>query len=398
MLPPALAKLTRGSPMSKPTRPQPCPISREKPLNQLPPRQPQTPPPYRPQATPRCLQPKAAAQKPSRGRVNAPAPTVPPKYQPQPAPKVLQKKATTTQPRFSAGRPGPSSPPIYRPQPAPKCMQRQTVDGQRPPVTHPASRPPSSLKNEFVLGRPLPAGPRPARPTLQMKAAPAVCSQGIPARPVTPSPVRRPVIQRMESGSNINSSSNSNSSSNNNNNNNNQGGQSINAMSFDLFESMNVRPLMNYLDQKAGRGNWAFAGSFAMYIWARWANSEARVPDDVDVVVKSAHWNDVAYDLNFRDDVHKISRYPAKPGNDEPIFECRLKTGVKLDLHTYNFNDNEVARYGRQSDIPVLTTAPLKQKLGMRAANTSDPKSPQAENDLDRLTKIEQDYRDKYKP
>jgi hypothetical protein len=74
--------------MSKPTRPQPSPASTRNKADQpeaCRARTPQAPPHYRPQAVPKCLQPKAAT--PHLGQVAAP-----PVYRPHPVPKVLQRK------------------------------------------------------------------------------------------------------------------------------------------------------------------------------------------------------------------------------------------------------------------------------------------------------------------
>lgn len=140
--------------MSKPKRPQPTPASIQKTAHQCPTHQtraPQAPPPYRPQAIPKCLQPKAATPRPKPlGGVNA----------------------------------APSPPPVYRPQPLPKVLQRKSSDDHRQPLVQqqqkPTPAPPSRL----------PPGPK----VLQPKTAIVPPRSGTPHEQAR----RRPVIQRMQ--------------------------------------------------------------------------------------------------------------------------------------------------------------------------------------------------------
>jgi hypothetical protein len=80
---------------------------------------PQAPPPYRPQATPRCLQPKTAAATQPSSLTMKRAPAAPPAYRPQPAPVTLQAKPQLRPPLSSAPRT----------MPAPLCLQPGQVSG-----------------------------------------------------------------------------------------------------------------------------------------------------------------------------------------------------------------------------------------------------------------------------
>ncbi len=100
--------------MRKPNRPQPPPAPTYKTANRPPIQQKRTtpvaPPAYRPQPTPKVLQPKAATpQPPTPGRVNA-AHSPPPVYRPQPQPKVLQRKAARIQQPDSVTERAPTAP------------------------------------------------------------------------------------------------------------------------------------------------------------------------------------------------------------------------------------------------------------------------------------------------
>lgn len=126
--------------MSKPNRTQPSPTSILKPVSRHPTRTRQAPPPYKPEGVPKCLQPKAATQRPSSS-----TPLAPPASRPQPASKTLQTKPSTTQPPPKPG-PGqrPTPPPAYRPQPVPKVLQRKKAAAPQPfqtPVRTPAAPP-----------------------------------------------------------------------------------------------------------------------------------------------------------------------------------------------------------------------------------------------------------------
>lgn len=174
----------------------------------------------------------------------------------------------------------------------------------------------------------------------------------------------------------------------------------IDAHSEDLFESLELKPLMKDMDRLAGRANWAFAGSFAMYIWARWAHTSTRRPNDIDVVVKKAKWNEVAYDLYSRGEKKEVKQaceYPPSTHNPHPTYECYITaTGVKLDLHSHDFADSDVAHYGKNGDIPVLRKSLIRAKLESRARDTFDIKRGQAAQDLQTLAAIEQAYNERY--
>ena len=76
------------------------------------------PPVFRPQPTPKAVQPKMANGAPDRK-----PPAAPPVYRPQQTPKVLQTKSALPQ-SPQAGRPPhkPSAPPVYRPQSKPAAL------------------------------------------------------------------------------------------------------------------------------------------------------------------------------------------------------------------------------------------------------------------------------------
>lgn len=116
--------------MSKPTRPQPPPV-------------------YRPQPTPKVLQPKAAN---APARQTSAAPTI---YRPGPLPKVVQAK-TPAAPSAAVQRP--AAPTGYHPQPSPKVLQ------SRPQA-------PVQLKKAAQPQRPL---------------APCGCGQDAPAKAAAP--------------------------------------------------------------------------------------------------------------------------------------------------------------------------------------------------------------------
>ena len=69
-------------------------------------------PVYRPEQK-RVVQPKMASAAPARI-----PPKSPPVYRPQPVPKCLQMKATARQPLGHRAKSAPAAPPVYRPQPA----------------------------------------------------------------------------------------------------------------------------------------------------------------------------------------------------------------------------------------------------------------------------------------
>jgi len=53
-----------------------------------------------------------------------------------------------------------------------------------------------------------------------------------------------------------------------------------------------------YLNERAGKGNWAFTGSFAMYCWAWMKDGQARDPHDIDILVAADKFENVAYGIN----------------------------------------------------------------------------------------------------
>jgi len=108
--------------MNKPNRPQQPLVSAHRAADPRRMGTPKAPSPYRPQALPKCLQPKAG-------------PTAPPVYRPQPEPKVLQRKDVA--PRAKAVPPA---------MPVPKVLQRKSSAPNRPPV----SAPPSPFRQEHA--------------------------------------------------------------------------------------------------------------------------------------------------------------------------------------------------------------------------------------------------------
>lgn len=168
--------------MSKPTRPQPPPVSvrqpTPRPLIQQKRTPPAAPPVYRPQPTPKVLQRKGAAPRPSPAVTPKSQPAAPPVYRPQPPPKALQAKtlAVRRPARAESPRPRAVPPPVYRPE----------VKTAAPPKTATPASP----------HRRLPAAPAPW--AVQRKSARTGQAAG-PLRPVVPpSPRAIQVIQRME--------------------------------------------------------------------------------------------------------------------------------------------------------------------------------------------------------
>lgn len=128
-----VALLTRYISMKKPILPHPSATSIQKAANRPAMRQtraPQAPPPYLPQATPKCLQLKAATPRQTLPERLKATPSPPPVYRPPPAPKVLQRKAAAVQPTAAATKRAPAAPAVYRPQPMPKVLQAKVAAGQ----------------------------------------------------------------------------------------------------------------------------------------------------------------------------------------------------------------------------------------------------------------------------
>lgn len=95
---------------------------------------PVAPPAYRPQPTPRAVQPQMA-----HGRVNRTMAVAPPVYRPQPVPRVLQTKTSLTQsPHAGQAARQPVAPPVYRPE-TKKIVQPQAHPQLRKAPTVPSS-------------------------------------------------------------------------------------------------------------------------------------------------------------------------------------------------------------------------------------------------------------------
>ena len=147
--------------MSKPTRrQQPSPTSVQRAANPRQTRTPQAPPPYRPQATPKCLQPKAATpQRPPPAAQARATPAPPAAYRPQPTPKVLQRKeAGGRAPQVRPPQSKPAPPPTYTPVPK-KVIQAKLVSQPSggpasPPAYRPERSPQTKLKSS--VSRPPP--------------------------------------------------------------------------------------------------------------------------------------------------------------------------------------------------------------------------------------------------
>jgi hypothetical protein len=164
-----------------------------------------------------------------------------------------------------------------------------------------------------------------------------------------------------------------------------------------LFRAWNIPRLIIYLNHHAGPRNWAFSGGFALYLWACWADTTARAPNDVDVDMTRAPWDTISYDLRFRNNVTTLSHYPPGPQAKAPIFECELGTGVKLDLHAHALVAHDIVWFGKLSDIPVLRLDVLRGRLALRAEEDWDPKSGQAQEDIRRLDAIAAAHQEKYR-
>lgn len=88
---------------------------------------PSAPAAYRPNPTPKVLQPKMSPAATKDNEIKR-VPTAPPAYRPQPEPKVLQRKLAVGQP--ATGKPSsssPTAPAVYRPNLAQRVLQRQQV-------------------------------------------------------------------------------------------------------------------------------------------------------------------------------------------------------------------------------------------------------------------------------
>lgn len=185
--------------MSKPTRPQPLPVTLQRaasrPATQQAKKTPTAPPAYRPQPAPKVLQRKpatnqqAAAKQPPPPTKSGRPPSAPPVYRPQPVPKVLQAKPAFTQPPPKGpGRTPPQAPPVYRPQPLPKVLQRKRAGGRQPDTGQPPGRPlatggqPPNPRPDsgFSPSAKLPnSRPRAATTAAQLKAATAGSRPGV---------------------------------------------------------------------------------------------------------------------------------------------------------------------------------------------------------------------------
>lgn len=139
-----------------------------------------------------------------------------------------------------------------------------------------------------------------------------------------------------------------------------------------------------WLNKTAGKGNWAFTGSFAMYCWAWVKDGKARAPNDIDILVKGNKFSDVAYGLN---DVFE--------GNFSPPGSNTKKSTVKIVLDVIELNEDvtqypthidilrEGARFGSLENIaflgdnfPVTTIADMtarKESIQSEFGNWSDP-------------------------
>lgn len=117
--------------MSKPTRQQPPLISARKTASMSPVQQTRTkpvaPPVYRPEPTPKVLQPKGATTQAKK------APPALPGYSPQPAPKVLQRKTAPVE------RP-PAATPVKPPQHTATVLETKKAGCPRPRVGEPSRR------------------------------------------------------------------------------------------------------------------------------------------------------------------------------------------------------------------------------------------------------------------
>jgi hypothetical protein len=105
------------------------------------------------------------------------------------------------------------------------------------------------------------------------------------------------------------------------------------ARSDNLFARWGVDGLRQALDTTVGKGNWAFTGSFAQWLWAWHLRGTARRPGDIDLVAES--------DGSVDDSFYKVWGVIAGFGFEQPgtpkspkatLLRFEHGNGAKIDL------------------------------------------------------------------
>ncbi len=113
---------------------------------------PVAPPVYRPQNTPKTVQPKM----PNVAQTRQPPPVAPPVYRPQPTPHAVQQKAAIgRQPPRAVNTPArPVAPHVHRPQQHQPMQPKlaANVPARKPPVAPPVYRPTPSIQRKCQCG------------------------------------------------------------------------------------------------------------------------------------------------------------------------------------------------------------------------------------------------------
>lgn len=153
-----------------------------------------------------------------------------------------------------------------------------------------------------------------------------------------------------------------------------------------------------YLNQVAGKGNWAFTGSFAMFCWAWMKDGKAREPEDIDILVAANKFENVAYGLNSKLNTRREPFSPPNPisakarvpavlqvgsGVPEQIQEKSIGIDV-LNVHAGRFgNLDNIVFLNNNDHFPVVPIAELIQrKIDIRNDTGKSEEREKAEKDL----------------
>jgi hypothetical protein len=150
------------------------------------------------------------------------------------------------------------------------------------------------------------------------------------------------------------------------------------ARAYDSPEYGWVTGLANWLNQKIGKGKWAFTGSFAMYCWAHSKDGTTREPDDVDILVEDGCFDAAAYGLNGTGEF-LFSGGP--PGINTAHVKLRGQAEAKFDIDVlragprFGTLDNMTFLNGKDT-FPVVSIADLiARKHDILEDDEDDPKS-----------------------
>lgn len=153
-----------------------------------------------------------------------------------------------------------------------------------------------------------------------------------------------------------------------------------------------------YLNQTAGKGNWAFTGSFAMYCWAWIKDGQARNPNDIDILVAADKFENAAYGINAKFNTRRASFNPPNPraaratvhgilfvgsGSPETIEEREVDIDI-LNVLAGRFGTLEHMVFLNNNDnFPVLPIADLiARKQNILKDTSKEEEIRKAEKDI----------------